>query len=207
MKNLKKNFMCYGHSDVLNSDEELLDLSKEAGCIAWFIGFESISQKAVQQLDKKPNRVDEYKSVIKKIHDRKMAINGHFVFGTDSDTPDVFDLTINAILNELKIDVVAFMIVTPIPGSPMFDRLEREGRILTKDWSKYTGRHVVFKPKNMSEDELRLGMWKVGKTCNSFSNCVKRSFNSVKLGIKPVMFTFRGNFSQMEFYRSEGLGI
>jgi radical SAM superfamily enzyme YgiQ (UPF0313 family) len=207
MKCLNKKFTCYGHSSVLNEDEELLDLAKEAGCIGWFMGLESISQKAIHNLNKKPNEVFEYNSVIKKLHDRRMAAIGHFIFGFDIDTPDVFNLTIDTILNELELDVVTFMILTPIPGAPLFDRLEKEGRITTYDWSKYTGRHVVFKPKNMTHEQLKDGMWKAGKTCNSFSNCVKRTLRSLRLGLYPALFTLSSNFSQIGFYRYEGLGI
>ena len=207
MRHLNKKFTCYGHSTILNSDEELLDLSSEAGCMGWFIGFESILQRALDQLDKKPNKVNEYKSVISRIHDRNMVVTGHFIFGFDTDTRDVFDLTMDAILHELEIDVVAFMILTPIPGSPLFDRLEKEGRILTKDWSRYTGRHVVFKPKNMTEEELCRGMWQVGRQCNSFSNGVKRTLRSFRLGPYPTLFTMQGNFYQAAFYEKKGLGI
>ena len=84
----------------------------------------------------------------------------------------------------------------------MFNRLERESRLLTKDWSKYTGRYIIFKSKNISEEELRVGMWKVGKTCNSFSNCLKRSLRRIKLGIKHAMFTMQSNFYQMKFLQN-----
>jgi len=207
MKRLNKKFTGYGHSDVLSSDDELLDLAKEAGCIGWFIGFESISQRALNQLDKKPNKVDKYKLVIEKIHSRNMAVTGHFMFGFDTDTPDVFDLTIDAVLNELKIDVATFMLLTPIPGSPLFDRLEQEGRILTRDWSKYTGRHVVFKPKNMTKEELCTGMWKAGTTCNSFHRAIARTIRSINLGYYPSLFVAQSNFNQVAFYKEKGLGI
>lgn len=207
MNGLNKKFTCYGHSDVLSSDDELLDLAKDAGCVGWFVGLESISQKAIDELDKKPNNVDKYKLVIEKLHSRNMVLTGHFMFGFDTDTPEVFDLTIDAVLNDLNIDVVTFMILTPIPGSPLFDRLEKEGRILTKDWSKYTGRHAVYEPKNMTKEELCEGMWKAGKTCNSLTRAMQRTLRSVKLGRIQCLFVAKSNFNQVAYYKTKGLGL
>ena len=89
----------------------------------------------------------------------------------------------------------------------LFEKMNKEGRVITYDWSKYDTLNVVFKPKNMTPEELEEGMWKVGKICNSFSNCIKRTLKSFKLGFYPAVFTLQSNFYQMEFYRNKGLGI
>ena len=117
------------------NDDEFLKLASDAGCLGWSIGFESISQESVDGVGKKANRVKEYKKIIKKVHDYNMAVLGSFVFGFDSDTKDIFDATINAIY-ELELDTVGVNILTPFPGTPLYDRLEREERILTRDWSR-----------------------------------------------------------------------
>ncbi|MCK4824965.1 B12-binding domain-containing radical SAM protein, partial [bacterium] len=131
MKTLNKKFICYGHTDVLNKDEELVKLSSDAGCIAWWIDFESVSKNTLDRLNKKTNNIEEYASAIEKIHDYGIAAVGTLIFGLDTDTLDVFDKTRDA-MKTWEIDSLETNIVTPHPGTPLFDRLDREGRILTK---------------------------------------------------------------------------
>lgn len=169
MKGLNKKFTCNGNVDTLYKDEELLKLASEAGCTKWYIGFESFSQKNIDQLGKKTNKVEEYAPAIKKIRDYGMDIIGLFMFGLDYDTPDVFDLTLNAI-NDLELDVANFSILTPYPGTPLYDRLDKEGRIISKNWSKYSWDKVVIKPKGMSSEELLQGALKIKKDFYSFHN-------------------------------------
>ena len=82
------------------------------------------------------------------------------MFGFDYDAPDIFDRTLEA-LNHWEIDAAEFNILTPLPGTPLYDKMEREGRLLTKDWSKYTQAQVVFQPKQMNPKELYEGTKKV----------------------------------------------
>ncbi len=178
MKSLHKKFICFGNVDVLQKDEELLQTASEAGCQKWFIGFESVSQETINKLGKRSNKVEQYASSIKKIHDYGMAVIGAFIFGFDTDTKDVF-CTTTQMIYDLHIDIAEFTILTPYPGTPLFDRLDREGRILTKDWSKYTEKdNVVFKPKQMSPDELLEGTQQVKQEVNSLSGILRRSLHN-----------------------------
>jgi radical SAM superfamily enzyme YgiQ (UPF0313 family) len=157
MKGLRKRFFCNGNADVLAHDSELVRLSKEAGCVAWLIGFESLSQNTLDAIGKKTNRVDEYSQAIQNIHKNHMAVIGDFMFGFDTDTLTVFEQTLKAI-KKLEIDVADFSILTPFPGTPLFTKLDAEKRILTKDWKYYNMGHVVFAPKQMTSDELLQGV-------------------------------------------------
>ncbi len=157
MKGLRKRFFCNGNADVLAKDEDLVRLSNEAGCIAWLVGFESLSQDTLDSVGKKTNKVDDYAQAIQNIHKNHMAVIGDFMFGFDTDTPEVFQTTLKAI-KELKIDVADFSILTPFPGTPLFTKLDIEKRILTKDWKYYNMGHVVFVPKQMTPDELLQGV-------------------------------------------------
>jgi len=152
----KTLLMCNGNADVLAKDDELLKLSSEAGCLEWLIGFESISQETIDSIGKKTNIVKEYSTAVKKIHDNNMEVIGEFVFGFDKDKPDIFEKTYESI-KSMEIDLPAPGILTPYPGTPLYNRFEKEGRILTKDWSRYTERNVVFQPKNMTKEELLEG--------------------------------------------------
>lgn len=169
MIGLNKRFTCNGNVHALYKDEELLKLASEAGCRLWFVGFESFSQENINQIGKKTNVIEEYRPAIKKIRDYGMDIHGHFVFGLDNDTKKVFETTLAAI-NNLELTTVEFHTLTPFPGTPLFDRFDRAGRIISKDWSRYTLHNVNFKPKLMSEDELYRGVNSIKKKFYSSYN-------------------------------------
>lgn len=192
MKALNKKIFCNGNSDVLARDKELVRLSKEAGCVSWLVGFESVSQKTLDEIGKTSNRVEEYFQAVKNIHGHGMAVIGSFMFGFDSDTKDVFDETLKTI-KELEIDVADFCILTPVIGTPVFNKLEKEGRILTKDWSKYDMKNVVFEPKNMTPEELLQGVRRMYAEFYSTSYTVKRVVKSLRLGLYPFFLVLARN--------------
>ena len=192
MKGLDKKFICEGNVDVLAKDEELLRISHEAGCIEWTVGFESFAQKTLDGVHKKTNKIEDFYSAVKKVHKYKMSILGNFIFGFDDDKPDVFDFT-EKNLARLGLDSARFAILTPYPGTPLFNRLEKEGRILIKDWSKYTRKNVVFEPKNMSKEELRNGFVKISNNFNSIPKLIYRNFISLSLGFYPFIATIGRN--------------
>ena len=153
IKDLNIKFCALGNINLLGKDDELLKLANDAGCISWQIGFESISQTTLNAINKTSNKSKEYISSIKKIHDHGSAILGSFIFGFDTDTKDIFSKT-NDFIAQADIDFPAAKILTPFPGTRLYERMEKEKRITTHDWSKYNLGNVVFKPKNMTEDEL-----------------------------------------------------
>ncbi|MCD6469126.1 MAG: radical SAM protein, partial [Thermoplasmata archaeon] len=163
MKDLEKRLlMCNGNVNVLKKDEELLKLASEAGCLQWHIGFESVSQKNIDGVGKNTNKVEDYFSTVQKIHDHGIDVIGEFILGFDNDTVDTFSLT-RDFVEHLEVDAAGFNILVPYPGTPLFERLEREGRILTKDWSQYTCTNVVFKPKHIPREMLIEETWKLNK--------------------------------------------
>ncbi|RLF34310.1 MAG: B12-binding domain-containing radical SAM protein, partial [Thermoplasmata archaeon] len=172
MKEINKKFECFGNINILTKDDELLRLASEAGVSTWYVGIESISQKNINAAGKTTNKVKEYSNAIKKIKDHGMMITGFFMFGFDGDTPDIFDKTLQAMI-KWKIDEASFSILTPYPGTRLYERLEKEGRITTKDWSKYTEGHVNFIPKNMTQEQLLQGMKKIATEFYSYPNIIK----------------------------------
>lgn len=195
MRGLKKKFICGGNVDVLAKDDALLRLSHEAGCIEWISGFETFSQESLESAHKKTNIVTEYASAVKKIHQNKMAVFGTFVLGFDEDTPDIFPM-MKKHIGELKIDAVNFSLLMPYPGTPFYQRLNAEGRILTKDWSKYNRKNVVFQPKHMTKGELERGFQMVTRYFSSLPNFGYRTLRSVHLGLYPCLASFAGNLGQ-----------
>lgn len=140
-------------------DPALLDLMQESGCQSLFIGFESISPDSIRTVHKVQNSIAEYERAVKAIHERGIMINASFVFGLDGDTRETFRATLDWIVKH-KIETVTSHILTPYPGTALYDRLKKEGRVLTDDLSLYDTAHVVFQPKHMTRRELYAGyLW------------------------------------------------
>ena len=192
MKGLGKRFFCNGNSDVLANDVELVKLSKDAGCVSWLIGFESVSQETLDGMGKKTNKIEEYEKAVENIHDNGMAVIGCFMFGFDTDTKDVFDETLN-VIKKLKVDVADYCILTPFPGTPVYKKLEKEKRLLTKDWAKYSLKNPVFKPKNMVAEELVKGVQKMYTEFYSPQYTIKRILRGFRLGLYPFFLIMARN--------------
>lgn len=151
----------------------LLAEMKESGCGSLFIGFESIRSDSVNEVHKVQNDVTKYENAIREIHSHGIMINASFVFGLDSDTIDTFRETLDFIVRN-RIETVTSHILTPYPGTVLYERMKSDGRILTGDYSFYNTAHVVFKPKNMSEKELYKGYLKIYRQVYSWKNILKR---------------------------------
>jgi radical SAM superfamily enzyme YgiQ (UPF0313 family) len=92
------------------------------------------------------------------LHDLGVMINGSFVFGMDEDDETVFEHTV-AWAVERGIETATFHILTPYPGTALYDRLAAQGRITTHDWDLYDTRHAVFRPARMTAEVLETGYW------------------------------------------------
>ncbi|MGI6209656.1 MAG: B12-binding domain-containing radical SAM protein [Anaerolineae bacterium] len=138
-------------------DDELLRAAADSGCKAFFLGLESFSQASLNGTNKAFNRVADYRRVVAKLHSYGIAVQAGIMLGFDHDGPDVFARTVQA-AEEICLDSATISLVVPFPGTALFSRLEREGRLLTYDWSKYNGKtDVVFQPRLLSPDALQEG--------------------------------------------------
>ncbi len=139
-------------------DNELLKLMSQAGCLCLFLGLESVSPETLLSYNKRQT-LDDIQTSIKKVKANNMRVHGMFVLGSDEDDPQTVQQTVD-FCHKFNLDTAQFSILFPIPGTRLYDILESEGRIFTKDWSLYDGTHVVFKPKKMKPLELqRLYLW------------------------------------------------
>lgn len=149
-------------------------MAASSGCKQLFIGLESISQASVDGASKGFNRVDEYANAIARIHSHGIAVQAGIVFGFDGDTDDVFDST-GDFLEATGVQNATFNILTPFPGTRLYDRLDSEGRILTRDWSRYNGRaDVVFQPRHMSPGALLEGFGRASRRFYSGRSICRR---------------------------------
>ena len=138
-------------------DAELLGAAVRSGCGGLFVGLESLSQENLSRWTKGPNRSAEYVRQVQTLHRSGIAVYAGFVFGSDDDSPAVFRHTLD-FLDEARIDALQATRLTPFPGTPLFDEMDRAGRIFDKDWSHYDFGHVVFEPQQMSRETLDLGV-------------------------------------------------
>jgi radical SAM superfamily enzyme YgiQ (UPF0313 family) len=196
MKGIRKRCFCNGNADVLARDEELVRLSKEAGCVAWLVGFESVSQQTLDAVGKKTNLVEDYTRAVKNIHRYGMIVIGCFMFGFDTDSPEVFEKTMQ-VVKDLDIDIADFSILTPFPGTPLYSKLETEGRILTKDWKYYNMGNVVFNPKHMSPEQLQNGVRMMYDRFYAPPYALKRVLRSLRWGVFPFIVMVARNMVAM----------
>jgi radical SAM superfamily enzyme YgiQ (UPF0313 family) len=102
---------------------------------------------------------------IERIHDHGIGIQGAFIFGFDDDDPGVFERTV-AFIHRQRIELPTLSLLTPFPGTRLWERLNREGRIFDRDWSHYDMSRVVFRPARMTPEELQQGyLWAQKYSC------------------------------------------
>ena len=142
----------------LGDDEDMVKLAAESGCVSVFVGLESVSEDSLSETNKGFNRVKKFEDQIKMFHDYGIMVNPGIVFGFDNDDESVFETAVDFLIRN-HMELAYFNVLTPLPGTALFDRLTREGRILDHDWAKYDGKHVVFQPKRMSPEQLQEGFF------------------------------------------------
>lgn len=174
---------------------KLLDEMKDSGCESLFIGFESINSKSIDCVHKVQNSVSRYEKLVEEIHKRGIMINASFVFGLDEDNVSVFKDTLEWIVKN-KIETVTSHILTPYPGTKLYSSLLEENRIVDYNLSNYNTAHVVYKPKNMTAEQLYKGYLWIYKEVYTFKNIIKRLPRAKKQWIPYLAFNL--------FYRKFG---
>lgn len=152
---LKKIWSAAITLDVTDDPSLVRDMAL-AGCTGVFVGFESLTDANIRLAGKRSPRADEYAKRIEILHDNGIQVNGSFVVGFDHDRKDTFELLADWI-ERVRLECATFHILTPYPNTPLFRRMEEEGRLLHQDWSLYDTAHCVFRPKHMTPEELEEG--------------------------------------------------
>ena len=162
LRRLEKIWSAAVTIDVTDDPSLIRDMSL-AGCTGVFVGFESLTDENLADARKKTPKAADYARRIRILHDNGIQVNGSFVLGFDHDRPDVFGRTA-AWIEENRLECATFHILTPYPATPLFHRMEAEGRLLHRDWSLYDTSHAVFQPRHMSPEELEAGyQWIYGR--------------------------------------------
>ena len=150
---IKTRWSAQVRTDVAR-DPELLRLMADSGCHTLYIGFESINPRTLEAYNKKQG-LEDIISCIRTVKDHGIHIHGMFVLGADTDDVETIHGTADFATGH-GIDTVQFLILTPLPGTPLFHDMTVRGRLLHTDWSKYDVQHVVFKPQLMSPATLQI---------------------------------------------------
>jgi radical SAM superfamily enzyme YgiQ (UPF0313 family) len=155
MKGMRRLFQGAATVDsILRGD--LIERAAEAGLRSIFVGFETLTPENLKRSNKRQNLGHDYKAVADRLHSLGIMINGSFVFGMDDDGEDVFRRTVDWAI-EHGITTATFHIQTPYPGTLLHARMQREGRMLTRDWDLYDTRHVVYRPARLTSERLKEG--------------------------------------------------
>lgn len=175
-------------SSILEGD--LIEKAANAGLRSLFVGFETFSAENLKQSNKSQNLKLDYERAAKRLHDLGIMINGSFVFGLDDDNKDVFKRTVDWGVKN-AITTATYHILTPYPGTRLYDSMLKSGRILTKDWDLYDTRHVVYETRGITSEELENGYnWSYSEFYK-WSNVFKASLShdSLKHQMKHLFYT------------------
>ena len=145
-----------GVTSKLAQDDRMLELAAESGCTLLSIGFESITRSTLTSVHKHVNRPETFVSLVEKVHSYGIMVFGLFMFGFDGDDGSVFEETARFNIGA-NYDACAYSVLTPYPGTLTWYEMKKADRIVSFDWSKYDQANVVYRPAQMSGDELRLG--------------------------------------------------
>lgn len=155
---------------------DLIEKAAKAGLRSLFVGFETFSPENLKQSNKSQNLKLDYERAVQRLHDLGIMINGSFVFGLDHDNSDVFRRTVDWGVKN-AITTATYHILTPYPGTRLYDSMINTGRIITNDWDLYDTRHVVYETKGLSALELEKGYWWAYKEFYKWNNVFKASFS------------------------------
>jgi radical SAM superfamily enzyme YgiQ (UPF0313 family) len=135
------------------------------------VGYESANQGTLQEFNKRQT-VEDMAESIRVFHEHDILVHGMFVLGAENDNAASIRGTANFALRN-NIDTVQFMVLTPLPGTAYYHELERQDRLLTREWQLYDGHHVVYQPQKMSPYELQREAFRSMKRFYSLRECVK----------------------------------
>jgi radical SAM superfamily enzyme YgiQ (UPF0313 family) len=172
----------------LAEDMELLKLMRRSGCLGLLVGFESLQKGTQEEMKKTRNLKIDFSEAVRRFHGEGLAVLGAFVFGFDHETKDVFDQTLEFALKN-RLDALELRILTPFPGTRLYTRLLKEGRLFVPDWwlHGYSPDTLLFQPKGMTADELMEGFARLNREVYSIGAVVRRFF-----GMSPLKRTAFG---------------
>lgn len=192
--------------DIADDDEMLIAL-KQSRCMTVLVGFESVSEESLRMMRKGVNLgvgIANYKEKIARLHEHGLAASGTFIFGYDGDGPDIFERTVEFVL-EAGLDLAHFGLLTPMPGTDLYERLEKEGRLLytdfPSDYARYDLRTAVFRPRLMTPEQLEEGLVWATRAVGGWSVVGKRAWNTFQMTRSPIVTAITLFWNRSGLYR------
>lgn len=152
----------------------LLEQAVASGLRSLFVGFESLTPGNLAAQGKRQNLGRDYAQAVRRLHDLGVLVNGSFVFGMDEDDATVFDRTVEWTVSQ-GIETATFHILTPYPGTTLYQRMSAAGRMTTSNWNLYDTRHTVFHPARMTGEQLEAGYWRAYQKFYSWRSILRSS--------------------------------
>jgi radical SAM superfamily enzyme YgiQ (UPF0313 family) len=152
---------------------KLLRLASRSGCRMLSFGIESTSAASLRTIDKAWNRPERYPEAIATIRRHGIDVSTEMIIGLDGDDETVFDRTFDFIMSN-AISIPRVHILTPVPGTPLYDNLRGAGRLLSDDFSRFSGGQVVYAPKALDASQLQAGYWSLYQRLFSWPNLLRR---------------------------------
>jgi radical SAM superfamily enzyme YgiQ (UPF0313 family) len=169
---LKVHWTCLCTANV-GDDEEMLRLMRRSGCLHVNIGMESVSAESLKSVNKKQNHVDRYARQFANLRKHGIEFSLNVIFGIDGDTRDVFEATVERLI-AYKAPLAFMFVLSPRVGLKIRDELLAQGRIDHSDWSRYMSTEVVFRPRDMTREELEAGFWRAQKQFYTLGSIARR---------------------------------
>jgi radical SAM superfamily enzyme YgiQ (UPF0313 family) len=176
-------------------DPELLRLARRAGCYGLFIGIETLSPENLAGVHKEFNDSQGYLRRIAAIRRCGIGVQAGIIVGMDNDDVTVFQRMLR-FLQEARIDAIQLNILTPLPGTPLFEDFERAGRVIDRDWGHYDFRHTVIQPARMTPAQLQDGADWLYRQYYRLDRIILRAVRSVfTIGWLPALLSLRLNLT------------
>lgn len=175
----------------------LLPKAAESGLRSLFVGFETLNPRNLEEQHKYQNLNRDYDAAIRRVHDCGVMINGSFVFGMDGDDATVFPRTVEWAVRQ-GIETATFHIMTPYPGTALYERMERDNRLLHRNWDHYDTRHVVYKPAQLQPEALEAGYWKAYRDFYTWRNIVRGALTHDATGDRLRHIAYAGGWKRFE---------
>ena len=192
--------------NLATKDEALLKLARKSGCIGLFVGLESISNltEETHGISKKlgSSSLEEMSRKIKMILTNGIIVQSSMIFGLDNDDIHTFEKSVNY-LKENDVSFSSFCILTPYPGTQLYERFKKEERLLHEDWSQYNNQHVVFKPVNFTPEQLKNGSDWAGNNLHTMGSIIKRFRSNWRM---PVYYWLMNLYTRASNHRNHGPG-
>jgi radical SAM superfamily enzyme YgiQ (UPF0313 family) len=202
IKPLKIKWVGQASLSLLVSDKELLQLAAESGCKSLFIGIESVSEQQLQTMPKAINKIEQLERALKNVKKMGILVHASMIFGFDNDPKEIFNESVQFLIKN-RVGTASFNVLTPYPGTKVYEDLKNENRLITTDWRYYDHNTVVFKPRNMTPYELQIGKIDARQKFYSILSVLNRALGNL---YNPIIY-FTLNYGHIKQVKVEAKRI